>query len=397
METNENNIVNEENEKEPIKVFIYSKEEDLYQIEFLKKEEGIQIKCNNTSDVTDKIYSYELTLEEIKKTNKFKNPLQILKFFKKLDNNNSMINKEENYLLLKIYFESKNNPNNGLLLKLEEYKEEDQINTLKDVIKVIKDFKKENEYLKKENENFNKANETLKNRINSFEQKMELNFFYNSFDVNAFQLENIFQNLKYKDIIKYREDFALINQGIKKLFNKNIIYFEPRYKYKENEEFDLINFKNIIDKVFCSVFVIITKDNKRFGAFFMNKNLVNTNQIINNQKYLNMIQIIQNIMYDNQNNSNQFGQNNSGYGYGTNVSQSMNFNTGIFIFSFSFDESKIFYLNEKNCSSFSISYDKNRQSLFGNEISAGYFILSGKSEFNVKDLELYEIEIGKFE
>ena len=329
METNENNIINEENEKEPIKVFIYSKEEDLYQIEFLKREEGIQIKCNNTSDVTDKIYSYDLTLEEIKKTNKFKNTLQILKYFKKLDNNNSLINKEENYLLLKIYFESKNNPNNGLFLKLEEYKEEEQINTLKDVIKVIKDLKKENEYLKKENENLKKANKNLKNRISSFEQKMELNFFYNSFDVNAFQLENIFQNLKNKDIIKYREDFALINQGIKKLFNKNIICFEARYKYKENEEFDIINFKNIIDKVFSSVFVIITKDNKRFGAFFMNKNLVNTNQIINNQKYLNMIQIIQNIMYSNQYNSNQFDQYNSGFG--ANGNQSMIFNTGFFI------------------------------------------------------------------
>ena len=43
---------------------------------------------------------------------------------------------------------------------------------------------------------------------------MNLNFLYNSFDSEAYKLENIYNNLSSKDIIQNEFDFCLINQGI---------------------------------------------------------------------------------------------------------------------------------------------------------------------------------------
>ena len=59
---------------------------------------------------------------------------------------------------------------------------------------------------------------------------MDLNFLYNSFDPNAYKLEDIYNNLSSKDIIQNKSDFCLINQGIQHLFKKNIVIFDLIYK-----------------------------------------------------------------------------------------------------------------------------------------------------------------------
>ena len=85
-------------------------------------------------------------------------------------------------------------------------------------------------------------------------------------------------------------------------------------------------------------------------------------------------------------------------------------------FVFSIDDSKIYY-SEDNNYNFSVLYDFNRQCLYGNEINNtsnninlaqsyqtvainspislnNTFKLSGKSQFNVKTFELYQISLG---
>ena len=77
---------------------------DLYQIKFYKKNDAIYINCHNTSQEQDIIYSYELSLEEVKQTNVFKTFDQILNFLKGINDgiNNYSLEKKGDTVLLKI-------------------------------------------------------------------------------------------------------------------------------------------------------------------------------------------------------------------------------------------------------------------------------------------------------
>lgn len=64
---NENNDLLEEHT-----TFINDKSGDLYQVYISKKENMIEIKCNNTGSDTDDLYSLIITSKEIEKDTSFK-------------------------------------------------------------------------------------------------------------------------------------------------------------------------------------------------------------------------------------------------------------------------------------------------------------------------------------
>jgi hypothetical protein len=273
----------------------------------------------------------------------------------------------------------------------------------------------------------------------NYKNEMKLNFTYNSLDINSYKLDNIFKNLTYRDIIQNRDEFGLINTGFQQLFKKNIIFFEGIYK-SINNEYNYQQISNLFNKYKYLVILILTKDNKRFGAFYINGNNNNNNQInvinnnypVANQNNNNIIQqplpfnggnekrinlgIKQNNLYNLQKFygvqiNNGLGQNNNIYmneKYNNNKNTNTNTsNINIFIsssslndyFVFSLDEFKIFYCNNQanaNIPIFAILYDANRQTFFGKEtLINNQYKLSGKQEFNIKDIELYYVEIGK--
>ena len=300
---------------------------------------------------------------------------------------------------------------------------------------------------------------------------MDLNCYYNQFDVRAYKLENIYYYLSSKDIIKSKEEFGLINKGVRHLFNKNIRSFECKYKYKD-DEFDPYEFKKIFDKIVYSVLIVLTKDrnnNKRFGSFFhkiVDNNSMEAPAPINNMMNINhMMNINQNNMNNmgfNQNSNNQMNNQNfvnitspvpiqSNQNQQNSFQQSINqqsqmqnqsnllppnpfphypttatYNENVNIYNssfnsnnyfvFSLDILKMYYKedNRNDIPNFSIVYNKKYQSLLGTELSNNNFgsnnlvsnslgsnylnninnyKLSGKQEFNIKNLELYEIKI----
>ena len=258
--------------KESTKTIILDIDENkIHQIDFIKKEKEILIKYYNTSD--EKIYSYELTLNEIKSSTPFKD---IGTFLSKIKSDNCKIIKKDDDIKLEVKFDR----NNILTIQLV-----GEIN-LQDIIKELQILKKENKWLKEKVQSMEKENQI-------YQQKMDLNFFYNSFDINAYTLENLFQQLE-STIIRNREDLCLINQGIKHLFNKNIVSFIIIYK-SDNEEPDITNIKKQFDNLEYFLIVVLTKDGKRFGAFGHNKiymnnqeNFSNVNKNNNNKNNNNM-------------------------------------------------------------------------------------------------------------
>lgn len=141
-------------------------------------------------------------------------------------------------------------------------------------------------------------------------------------------------------------------------------------------------------------------------------NTINNNYPVANQNINRVPQIRPRVF--NLDNLNNFGrnnirlyQNNNNY-INQNINNTINIkNISIFnssslskdYFVFSLDELKNFYCNNQkneNNPQFSIFYDANRQTLYGQEtLSNNQFKLSGKQEFNIKDFEIYNVEIGK--
>ena len=394
--------------------------ENLYQIDFTFLNREIQIKCRNTSINSGNIYSYEITSDDLKLIS-YKDIKQI---YQLINNNNCSINRNiNNNIELKIEFDR----NNILNLVLEK-NQVDQISTFEDLKKEIKLLSKKLNFLEKENE------------------KLRLNCIYNSFNMNSYKLENIFYGLK-SDIIRTRKDFGLINQGIYNLFNKNIISF--KLIYKSDEDINIQNFQKIYHRLEYSLIVVLTKDKKRFGAFNNNKKIPNygmnaMNNLNNNMNMMNNNQNMMNNMNNNMMGVNQMqsnmamnkapilggmnnmgminsqNNNNMGNQFNNNMNNQLNkdviFNSSFCsnkYFVFSIDDSKI-YFSDDNKYNFSVLYDFNRQCLYGNEtnninsninLEQSYqtiaintpisfndsFKLSGKSQFNVKTFELYQI------
>jgi len=450
-------ILNDNNKDNPIATAYIDNNNDLYQINFYKKNSSIYIECHNTSRDTNTIYSYDLTLDEIKQTGVYSNLDQMINFCKELNNShNCQIEKKNDYIILKIILDQ----NKKLKLKMVK-----DINSLKDAINQIKILMKENEYLKNRLDKIEKENE-----------KMKLNFFYNSFDTNAYKIENIYNSLKANNeslIIINKYDLRLINQGVKFLFNKIISNF--KIIYRNMDDFDPITYHNFSNQLLFYVIVVLTKDKRRFGALCNKKiqnnigmnGMQNNNNIIGNmgmnnnlENNINQFNIQMNNQLDiNQNNNmnmnNMMGLNNNmnnnglnqnmmgmgGLNMGLNQNnqiQEIN-NNEVFssssslneYFVFSLDNYKLYYCDKittfnVNVPNFTIFYDTNRQSLYGTEISANnnnlansqslmmsqqninsqpniaqqmnnsqsdLYKLSGKSQFNIKYFEIFGIEL----
>ena len=420
-------------EEENFKTFIDGNDNNLYELNILKEIHYINIKCHNTIDDRKQIYSYKLKLKDIQNNTNFNNLSQVFNFFKSLDNRYISIEKEENYISLILRIKNNKNPK---IFQLEKEYEEKDIQNFDDAKKRIQELSEENKELKRRiivlENNFKKLDEYFKN----YKDMMEKNYIYNLFDIKSYELDNIFNNL-YSNIIKTKEEFGLINMGIRKLFNRNIIYFQNKYESKE-DKFDnnppSKNFSEIFDILDYSILVILTKDNKKFGAFINNKNKQENINDQNNNNY--MINQNNNNLKINQNNNNlMINQNNNNFminkniNFGMNIfniknpiykSNTNNINSNNFIpffdsksslgeyFIFSLDKMKIYYSNEQNegnirFPNFNFKYDSNRQSLFGNEYytnnytenntiySSNVYKLSERNEFNIEYCELFEV------
>ena len=119
------NLFNEQNN--PDATCYVDSHNSLYQINFYKKPSEIYINCHNTSKEMDKIYSYKLSLDEVRQTNVFRTFDQILNFFNDLNqgSNNLLLEKSSDSVLLKITI----NDNSKMNLRLIK-----EMNSLKDVI-----------------------------------------------------------------------------------------------------------------------------------------------------------------------------------------------------------------------------------------------------------------------
>ena len=291
------------NEENNIQAFVYEDSENLYAVDFLKNNDYIVIKCSHTSIDIDIKYSYKLYEDEIKKTTSCKSISNFLSKIGKFKNE-MKIEKTENFILLHILLD--NYKKEIKTVKLEEgYEEEEEldgkINNLEDAIKMIKILIQENKKLK------NKL-KSIENKFKEYKNKMELNFAYNSLDINSYKLDNIFKTLPCKDIIQNRDEFGLINLGFQHLFKKNIIFFECIYK-SIKKEYDCMELKNMLNTHQFLVIVILTKDKKRFGAFFendINNEMNNMNNVNNNMNNVNN----NNINNVNMNNMNNVNMNN---------------------------------------------------------------------------------------
>ena len=410
IKTNINNDILKKN------IILYFDDKNIYNLDIFKKEKEIQIKFNNTENGSDEVYSCIKTLDDIKSTTQFDDINEFYEFCEKINVNNCNYKKLENYYILKIKIGIKT-----IELILEEDIKID-INSLEDVKKELMNLKRKNHLLEEKVKSLEEQVILLEEKDKCNQNKMDLNFFYNCLDINAYELDNIFNNLE-SSIIKTKEDFGLINRGIKFLLNKKIVSLLFKYK-SNNEELNLTNIKEIFDNLEYFLIVIMTKDRKRFGAFCHNsdnnKNNNNNNNInfnnINNNIHNNFNLNQNNINNDinknpnnmnnnfipnmnnnfnqnmnnnfNQNMNNNFNQNlnnnfnqNMNNNFEQNLNNQINLNNNIFnsisnnfndYFVFSIDDSKIYYSDlekSKNIPNFSIIYDMNRQCIYGNEIN----------------------------
>ena len=408
--------------------------EDIFQFDFKPMNKAIVIKCHNTNvkNNNNEVYIYNLSKDEIIKV--FDDYSYFIDELKANAGDSLKLQKLNNSLFLTILL-GQNNQVKILTLPLQIFNEEDEIeecdiNNLQDIIKIIKKLLQENKSLKKQIN-------TLLKIFEDYNAKMELNFEYNSLYSKAFKLDLIYQKLPSKDIIQNKLDFSLINQGIQRLFQKNIFKFELKYK-SENLKFECEKFYEKLNNSEYKILMILTQDKRRFGAFFkrnVENQKIDKNEINNLDdtdmdivpQYTNVNQINQNAIYPRKAQKNYISTNSINYrinNYQTNIYQNYyNFNNRnvrvqgdtiddptdsriIFdsskserdYYVFSLDSSQIFYSNNyfiKIIPSFSIGLTRltrlNREILFGIENSSRC-MLSGSPEFDILEIELYSIQ-----
>ena len=387
-----NNINKNKQNKNNEHSFVAQSSFGVYFITIKNNKNNIEIICGNTesNEKYNKNFNSD-SLSQIMNVNNIETAFGILKQLKGED---VSVEPEDDIVSLKTYFDGKN-------MKFE--LDEDL-----DINDTLKKLKSENKFLK------NKINE-LKEKI----EIMNLNCEYNLFNVESYKLENIFKKLvndKKNSLITQRAELGLINQGIKHLLNKNIVYMDIIYSSDINGEKPEVfkeNYNN--ENLIYSIIIIKTKDDNRFGIFCNREKILNQNlnNIIDN---IPMIPILQNNMNNrNQNNFNMGNQNNGKINFymqqnnNNMINNNMNQNIDIFssnsisnkFFIFSLDDLSIYYSNDENTNNFpkfEIKYDNNRQCLFGIEsypnLNTSYK-LSGKNNFNISKYELYEIELAK--
>ena len=387
-----NNINKNKQNKNNEHSFVAQSSFGVYFITIKNNKNNIEIICGNTesNEKYNKNFNSD-SLSQIMNVNNIETAFGILKQLKGED---VSVEPEDDIVSLKTYFDGKN-------MKFE--LDEDL-----DINDTLKKLKSENKFLK------NKINE-LKEKI----EIMNLNCEYNLFNVESYKLENIFKKLvndKKNSLITQRAELGLINQGIKHLLNKNIVYMDIIYSSDINGEKPELfkeNYNN--ENLIYSIIIIKTKDDNRFGIFCNREKILNQNlnNIIDN---IPMIPMLQNNMNNiNQNNFNMGNQNNGKINFymqqnnNNMINNNMNQNIDIFssnsisnkFFIFSLDDLSIYYSNDENTNNFpefEIKYDNNRQCLFGIEsypnLNTSYK-LSGKNNFNISKYELYEIELAK--
>ena len=379
-----NNINKNKQNKNNEHSFVAQSSFGVYFITIKNNKNNIEIICGNTesNEKYNKNFNSD-SLSQIMNVNNIETAFGILKQLKGED---VSVEPEDDIVSLKTYFDGKN-------MKFE--LDEDL-----DINDTLKKLKSENKFLK------NKINE-LKEKI----EIMNLNCEYNLFNVESYKLENIFKKLvndKKNSLITQRAELGLINQGIKHLLNKNIVYMDIIYSSDINGEKPEVfkeNYNN--ENLIYSIIIIKTKDDNRFGIFCNREKILNQNlnNIIDN---IPMIPMLQNNMNNRNQNNNKMNfymqQNNNNM-----INNNMNQNIDIFssnsisnkFFIFSLDDLSIYYSNDENTNNFpkfEIKYDNIRQCLFGIEsypnLNTSYK-LSGKNNFNISKYELYEIELAK--
>ena len=387
-----NNINKNKQNKNNEHSFVAQSSFGVYFITIKNNKNNIEIICGNTesNEKYNKNFNSD-SLSQIMNVNNIETAFGILKQLKGED---VSVEPEDDIVSLKTYFDGKN-------MKFE--LDEDL-----DINDTLKKLKSENKFLK------NKINE-LKEKI----EIMNLNCEYNLFNVESYKLENIFKKLvndKKNSLITQRAELGLINQGIKHLLNKNIVYMDIIYSSDINGEMPEVfkeNYNN--ENLIYSIIIIKTKDDNRFGIFCNREKILNQNlnNIIDNIPIIPMLQ--NNMNNINQNNFNMGNQNNGKINFymqqnnNNMINNNMNQNIDIFssnsisnkFFIFSLDDLSIYYSNDENTNNFpkfEIKYDNNRQCLFGIEsyqnLNTSYK-LSGKNNFNISKYELYEIELAK--
>ena len=387
-----NNINKNKQNKNNEHSFVAQSSFGVYFITIKNNKNNIEIICGNTesNEKYNKNFNSD-SLSQIMNVNNIEKAFGILKQLKGED---VSVEPEDDIVSLKTYFDGKN-------MKFE--LDEDL-----DINDTLKKLKSENKFLK------NKINE-LKEKI----EIMNLNCEYNLFNVESYKLENIFKKLvndKKNSLITQRAELGLINQGIKHLLNKNIVYMDIIYSSDINGEKPEVfkeNYNN--ENLIYSIIIIKTKDDNRFGIFCNREKILNQNlnNIIDNIPIIPMLQ--NNMNNINQNNFNMGNQNNGKINFymqqnnNNMINNNMNQNIDIFssnsisnkFFIFSLDDLSIYYSNDENTNNFpkfEIKYDNNRQCLFGIESYPNLitsYKLSGKNNFNISKYELYEIELAK--
>ena len=387
-----NNINKNKQNKNNEHSFVAQSSFGVYFITIKNNKNNIEIICGNTE--SNEKYSKNFNSDSLSQIMNINNIETAFGILKQLKGEDVSVEPEDDIVSLKTYFDGKN-------MKFE--LDEDL-----DINDTLKKLKSENKFLK------NKINE-LKEKI----EIMNLNCEYNLFNVESYKLENIFKKLvndKKNSLITQRAELGLINQGIKHLLNKNIVYMDIIYSSDINGEKPELfkeNYNN--ENLIYSIIIIKTKDDNRFGIFCNREKILNQNlnNIIDN---IPMIPMLQNNMNNrNQNNFNMGNQNNNKMNFymqqnnNNMINNNMNQNIDIFssnsisnkFFIFSLDDLSIYYSNDENTNNFpkfEIKYDNNRQCLFGIEsyqnLNTSYK-LSGKNNFNISKYELFEIELAK--
>ena len=273
---------------------------------------------------------------------------------------------------------------------------------------------KEINELKKNNKQFkSQLNETFQNIISIYNQienfnkldsylnianEIDLNFPYNKLDNKLYQLEDSYKSLNH-EIIKTRSEYTLINSGIKHILNSNISKCKLKYKSSVDGE-NPNNFYTKYNNIFYKLLIIKTFNERRFGVFFFGKERKNKDENYNNygsndfneNNFFSSINSFENFINDTL--TLEFLNNNKNQIFSCN-----NFEK---YFIFSLNKGKIYYSRKNNSSNipcFSINYDSNKEKFYGKEVKLNNnsqineYILSGKEEFNILEIELYEIEI----
>jgi hypothetical protein len=339
-----------------------------------------------------------------------------------LNNNNNQINNVQN----------NNNNNQENSENNQNYLNENiQITTISDANEMIRALIRENNNLRSELSLLNK-------NFENYRQTMELNCFYNQFDINAYQLDKIYNSLESR-IIQSKEEFGLINRGYRHLFNKNIVSFQQIYS-SSNDEFELSQFEGVFNQLEYFILLVSLRENsyrRRFGIFCSKNHMAKISQL--NEKDNKQIDMNLNSHVE----SNINNQMNPGMGMGIPMRMSMPmqmgmgmqmgmpmmnnennvnnvnnqdnseeeiiFDSNLYLLScflFSLEDLKIYYKDNiiNAAPNFIMKYNNRYKCLLGsegikimlqNQTSPDFILykLSGKHDFNIKSMELYVVKV----